>query len=180
MAGRSEEVEDKSAQRCGHNLGQADGAVEQPEVSAHVPTLQGVGEDGERQCQHCRPSTTDEGEAHKEEVLVVDEEGGHKTDAAQDEAEGVDKAAVFELRNDHGPQHRTDRLNGKENAHPVAGVVVLLASSVKHNRRPFQEGGSVESIGSNRSIGVGPHEHKRCPAEELYQAYRPKRRGSFA
>ena len=74
-------MEDESSKAGSHNLGHTDGAVEETQVSTHMSTFQRVGEQGEWQCQHRRPSTSDEDEGNEEHVLVVDELEGHETNA---------------------------------------------------------------------------------------------------
>ena len=173
-----EEGEDASTQGGGYNLGHADGAVEEAEVRAHVPSAERVGQDGERQGKHGRPGAPDEDERDEQQVLVMNEVGGDEPYAAQREAEGVDHLTVLEQGDAHRPQHRPDGLHGEEHAHPVGGLLILKAGGVQHDTlHAIHQGlrdGRAEHVRGNASVGVRPHEHEGEPAEELHQPYRPE------
>ncbi len=164
------QAENDTAQQGGGNLRHADGAVEQPEIHAHVAVaLQGIGDEREGHGQHGSPGATNEQERDELHVLVVEQGNEGKADSADGQTGGIGPFSVFETGQHHGPYHTAYGLNGKENANPVASLLI---------------GGSLGGIGgghvnvpANRSdgtVGVDPHVHECCPAEKLHQSYRPE------
>ena len=103
----------------------ANGAVEESKISTHMSTFQGVGEDGEWECQHGCPSTSDEQEGNEERILVVEEIDGDETDASENETQAVDELTTLEQWNDDCPKHGTDSLNCEKDAHPVGCFLIL-------------------------------------------------------
>ena len=74
VGGRGKDGENGGTENCGYNLRQADGAVEEAEIGAHVPlACQGVGEQGERIGQGGSPCTAYQDEREEEHVGVVNE-----------------------------------------------------------------------------------------------------------
>ena len=156
----------------------ADGSVKQSEIRTHVSAGQGVGQDGERQCQHGGPCAAYQQERYEQHIRAVYEIGGYKSDTAQHEAQRVNEAAVFEHGDADCPKYGTDSLYGKQYAYPVGSFLILQAFGVENYfcdsvYRIFN-GGSIKYICGDASVGVCPHEHKGEPAEELHQPYRPK------
>lgn len=56
---------------------------------------------------------------------------GYKSDTAQDEAQRIDKAAVFEHRDTYRPKYGADSLYGKQHAYPVGSFLILQAFGVE-------------------------------------------------
>ena len=160
---------DSAAKRSG-NLRQADGAVEQTEVSTHIAAGERIGEQREWQCQHCSPSAANEQERNEQHVLVVNEQCADESRCAKQKADDVRCLERFEARNHHCPNHRAHGLNGKEHAHPVLGDVACGV---------FAGDGPVDVFGDG-TMGVGPHIEECSPAEELHQTDGPECRRRFS
>ena len=144
-----------------------------------MSSFQWIGEDGERQGEHCCPRATDEEETYEEKVLIVDEINRSKTYTSEKKTQRIDELLIFEEGNHRCPQHRTHGLHCKQNTHPVACFIVSITRGVQHNHSVFQHCWSVENVVCYRTIGVSPHKHKGCPAEELHQTYCPESGRSF-
>ena len=125
------------------------------------------------------PSATDEEETYEEKVLIVDEINRSKTYTTEKKTQRIDELLIFEEGNHRCPQHRTHGLHSKQNTHPVACFIVSIARGVQHNHSVFQHCWCVENVVCYRTIGVSPHKHKGCPAEELHQTYCPESGRSF-
>ena len=100
-----------------HDLGQADGAVEEPEESTHLATaFDGVGEEGEGQCEHGCPRCADEGVTQPQDIGVVYPEDRDEADAADDEREDVGAFVAYLMLNSREegcPDEGADRLYGE-------------------------------------------------------------------
>ena len=92
----ADKVEDASADECRYNLRNADGPVKQSQVSTHILARNRIGQDGERQGEHGCPGASDQQVGGKQQVFVVEEEGGYKSDATQHEAQCVGLLACLE------------------------------------------------------------------------------------
>ena len=91
----------------------------------------------------------------------------HKTDGTDHQTHGIGQFRILELREQGGPDDRAYRLYGKEDAHPVTGLLKSLAGRI---------GGVPYHLG-NGACRIVPHiEHGR-PTEELYQTHLPERGG---
>lgn len=126
-----EEAENQSTKGGCYDLWQADGAVEQTEVGAHVSACQRIGQDGEGESQHGCPCASDEQEGDEYGIGIVDEVGTDEPYTTEYETEGIDGFQILETRNDYGPQDRTDGLDGKEYTHPVACLLILGGGGVE-------------------------------------------------
>ena len=170
-----EDLEDQAANGSCYNLRHADGAVEETEICAYMATLERIGENREGQSQHSSPSCTNEQERGKESVLAVDEVGGDEADATHDERDGVSHLVALEAWDDGSPEYRTDGLDGKEDAYPVTCILILLRGCIEDHGTCFGNlGGCIKGAMCDRTVGIGPHVHERCPAEELYEADGPE------
>ena len=135
-----------------------------------MAAVKGVGDDGERHCQHCRPCASDEQVGDEQHVLVVDVRHHEEACASEHEAERVCQLGLLELGQHHGPAYAAYGLHGEEYANPVAGCLEAFRRRV----------GGVPAGFGYRSVGVVPHVKERSPAEELYESYRPECRRGFA
>ena len=135
---------------------------------------EGVGKKGERIGQGGRPGATDEGEGNEKYVGVVDEIGGDETYGTKDKTDGIAQFRVLDLGNDHCPEYAAHGLYGIEDAHPVACFLIGGGGYIEFT----VDNGCGEGIGSDSTVGIGPHKEEGCPAEELYDADGPEcRRG---
>ena len=161
------EHEEETTGETGDDLRQTDRAVEQTKVRAHVGTaLQRIGDNGKRQGQHGSPGATDEGKRYEQRPLVGHERHEGKASAANDKADGIgglQTEATLKSRKHHSPQHAGHRLDGKDNAHPVAGCLEVGRLGI---------GGVPHGVG-NGTGGIVPHKQESEPAEELYQRHAP-------
>ena len=147
------------------DLGQADGAVEEPEEGTHLAAaFDGIGEEGEGQCEHGCPRCADEGVTQPKDIGVVYPEDGDEADTADDEREDVGTFVAYLMlngREEGCPDEGADSLYGEAYAHPVACVLESTCGGV--HTIP------AEALGSDGTVGVGPHIHEGCPAEELHE-----------
>ncbi len=113
----------------------------------------------------------------------MEEIDGDEPDASEQETEAVDEFAVLEERNDDGPEDGTDGLYGKEDAYPVGCFLVLGGFHVEDYAcgaiYDAFDSGCVEGTVGDGAVGVGPHEHEGCPAEELHESDGPEGRWCF-
>ena len=159
-----------AARRC-NDLRDADGAVEESEVRTLVAVaLKSVRDEGERHGEHGSPCAADEHERHGEQVFVVYERHESEAHGTDDEAQRISRLLVLEAWQSHCPQYRADSLPAEHHANPVACRLVALRRGV---------GGVPYGVG-NGAVGVCPHEHERCPAEELHGTHLPEHRRSVA
>ena len=163
--------EQRTAARRSDDLRYADSAVEESEVSALVSVaLKSVRDEGERHGEHRSPCATDEHERQSEQVLVVHERHESEANGADDKAQRVSRLLVLEARQSHCPQYRADSLPAEHHANPVACLLIALRCGV---------GGVPYGVGDG-AVGVCPHEHECCPAEELHGAHLPEHRRRVA
>ena len=80
--------EQTSAEGC-NDLRNTDGAVKEAEVIAHVTALDSVGNNREGQSQHSCPSSTDEGVAEPEDVLVGNKINRYETYCTNEERDCI-------------------------------------------------------------------------------------------
>ena len=79
------------------------------------------------------------------------------------------------MRDDCSPYNRANGLHRKQDTYPIACCLILLGSSVEnYGAGCIYRFRSAKNISCYRTIGISPHEHKSCPAEELYKTYCPK------
>jgi hypothetical protein len=167
---RAYQAEDETARKSSYNLRNADGAVEEAQISAHVAiALQGIGDKRERHGEHGSPAGTYHEERDELQELIMDERYHRKSDAADDKADSISQLRALELRQDDCPYHAAHCLNGKEDAHPVASLLKGFRG---------RNGGVPYGL-SDGAGGIVPHIEETSPAEELHQPYFPKRGGSF-
>ena len=83
------ELQYHSAKGCRYNLWKTDSAVEQAEVTAHMLSAQGIGQQGEWKCKHRSPSSSDKEIRKEENVLVVDEGDRDETDGSEQQAHDI-------------------------------------------------------------------------------------------
>ena len=97
--------EKSSAQGC-YDLRNTDGAVEKAEVITHIAALDGIRHDGERQGQHSRPSSADEGVTEPEHIGIMHKEDGDESDSAYEQRDGICALVarpMLELRQQRSP-----------------------------------------------------------------------------
>ena len=105
--------EDSASTKGCNYLGQANGAVEQPQVCSHVTiAFQRVGDEGKRHGQHGSPTTTDEKEGQDLSVLARHEWYQGKSDATKYQTDGIGHLHVAESWKDGCPYNGTHGLNG--------------------------------------------------------------------
>ena len=155
--------QETTAKGC-QNLWQADGAVEQDKVCAHVAVaLQGIGDQRERTGEHGCPGTTYQQERHNLHILVRTEGNECKAQATEHQTDGIGLLHGGETRNDGCPDYRAHGLQGVENARPVACRLIGLGLRV----------GSIPDGERDGIDHVGPHIQESGPAEELHQRHAP-------
>ena len=160
-----------SATKSCHNLRNTDSAVEESEVSTHVSiTLQSIGDKGERHRQHSCPASTNHQERNELQVLVVQEWDKGKAHTTDNQADRISHLGTLELGKHYHPQHTAHSLNGKENAHPVAGILECLSAGI----------GSIPYGLGNGTRRIVPQTEEALPAEELHQAHLPESGRSIA
>ena len=162
-----------SAEGC-DDLRNTNRAVEETEIISHVASLDGVGDDRERQGQHSRPGCANECVAKPEHVRVGDKEDRDKAESAYDQGNGISPFVarfMLEPGQNHRPEERSDRLNSEADTHPVAGSLESFVRS----------GSAVPAVavGGYSSVGIGPHIHESRPAEELHETNCPESGRSF-
>ena len=126
---------DDATTECCHDLRNADGTVEQTQISPHVTiALQGIGDKGKGHGQHGRPSTANKQERNELQILIMDEGYQQETDGSEDKTQRISQFCILELREQGSPHHRADCLYGKEDAHQLPAVWndSLAGSVVSH------------------------------------------------
>ena len=98
------EGQNDSAEHGCYYLGYADGTVEQAEVGAHLwVALEGVGQEGKGQGQHCCPCCSDEGEADEDYPLAANPIDTDKAYCSYEKAYGIGYFEIAEAGYDGGP-----------------------------------------------------------------------------
>jgi hypothetical protein len=131
-------------------------------------TLQSIGDKGERHRQHSCPASTNHQERNELQILVVQEWDKGKAHTTDNQADRISHLGTLELGKHYHPQHTAHSLNGKENAHPVAGILECLGAGI----------GSIPYSLGNGTRRIVPQIEEACPAEELHQSHLPEGRGS--
>lgn len=123
---RTYQTQDATTTDGCYNLRNTDGSIEQAQISTHVTiALQGIGNEGERHCQHGCPTGTNHQKWDKLQVLVVKEWNESKAHTTDNQADCVCHLGILELRKNHSPKHTTYCLNSEENTYPVTCLLEL-------------------------------------------------------
>ena len=165
----NEAQNDATTDGC-HNLRNTDGAVEETKVCAHVTiTLQSIGYEGERHCQHSSPTSTNHQEWDKLQILVVQEWNQGKANTCNKQADAISQLYILKHSEHYYPKHTTYSLYSKEYAHPVACSLEFCRLRVC---------GIPYSL-CNSACRIVPKIKEACPAEELHHANLPECRRSI-
>ena len=146
--------EDGTTTECSNNLWDADGAVEQSQISSHVTVaLQCIGDEGKWHRQHSSPRTANHEEGNELQILVVDIRNHAETNGSDNQTDRIGQLRVLEMRQQGSPYNGAHSLDSKEDARPVACLLEGLArgiSGIPHHL-------------SDRARRVVPHIEHRSP-----------------
>ena len=99
-----------------------------------------------------------------------------KSDRTYDQGDGISAFVtkpVLKFGQEGCPDERADCLYAEDNAYPVTGYLECFFRRIGLDLIP------AKAVSRYGTVRIGPHIHECCPAEELHEAYRPERRGSF-